>query len=86
MHAVHDPLRWIITVIVSLFCFFLFVQLDERKHFALDREPCPDHSFGIHPFFGNTHLAGPAIMYIALTFMFLTAHVVRLEEMGIYSA
>ena len=83
MHAVHDPLRWIITVIVSLFCFFLFVQLDERKATLLWTVSLVLITVSAFILFSVIRIwAGPAIMYIALTFMFLTAHVVRLEEMG----
>jgi len=83
MHAVHDPLRWIITVIVSLFCFFLFVQLDERKATLLWTVSLVLITVSVFILFSVIRIwAGPAIMYIALTFMFLTAHVVRLEEMG----
>jgi PAS domain S-box-containing protein len=83
IHAVYDPLRWIITVIISIFCFFLFIQFDERKATLLWTLGLVLITGSVYILFSAMRIwAGPAIMYVALTFMFLTAHVVRLEEMG----
>jgi signal transduction histidine kinase len=81
--VVRDPVRWIITVIISIFCFFLFIQFDERKAALLWVLSLLLTAVSVFMLFSVKHVwGGPAIMYGALTFMFVTAHVVRLEEMG----
>ncbi len=83
IHAVHDPLRWIITVIVGIICFFIFIQIGERKATMLWIVSLLLITVSVFILFSLMHVwAGPAVMYGAITFMFLTAHVVRLEEMG----
>jgi PAS domain S-box-containing protein len=83
IHAVNGWVRWILTVIVSVVCFFLFIQLNERKAILLWIASLLIVTVSVFILFSVIQVwAGPAIMYSALTFMFLTAHVVRLEEMG----
>ncbi len=83
IHTLHDLFRWVATIIVSVLCFFLFLQFNERKATVLWIVSLVMVAVSVFILFSVMQVwAGPAIMYIGLTFMFLTAHVVRLEEMG----
>jgi signal transduction histidine kinase len=83
IYVIPDFVRWVITVIVSIFCFLLFIHFDERKATGLWILSLALIAALVIILFSVSHIwAGPALTFGALTFMFLTAHVVRLEEMG----
>jgi PAS domain S-box-containing protein len=83
IYVVPDFVRWIITVIASILCFFLFIHFDEKKAAGLWILSLALIVLLVSILFSVSHLwVSPTLMFGALTFMFLTAHVVRLEEMG----
>jgi PAS domain S-box-containing protein len=83
IYAVHDSIRWIFAVIISIFCFFLFIQFDERKATLLWIVSLVLITVSVFILFSVMNVwASPALVYVLLTVMFLTAHIVRLEEMG----
>jgi signal transduction histidine kinase len=83
IHAVHDSMRWFFAVIVSVLCFFLFAKSSERKATLFWILSLITVAVSVFIIFSVMNVwASPALVYVLLTVMFLTAHIVRLEEMG----
>jgi len=83
IHAVHDSIRWFFAVIVSVLCFFLFAKSSERKATLFWILSLITVAVSVFIIFSVMNVwASPALVYVLLTVMFLTAHIVRLEEMG----
>jgi signal transduction histidine kinase len=83
IHAVHDSMRWFFAVIVSVLCFFLFAKSSERKATLFWTLSLITVAVSVFIIFSVMNVwASPALVYVLLTVMFLTAHIVRLEEMG----
>ena len=83
IHAVHDSMRWIFAVIVSVLCFFLFAKSSERKATLFWTLSLITVAVSVFIILTVMNVwVSPALMYVLLTVMFLTAHIVRLEEMG----
>lgn len=81
--VVPDPVRWIVTVIVSILCFLLFIQFNERKATVLwFLSMLLVAAMSLMLFSVMQLWFAPAMVYAVLTFMFITAHIVRLEDMG----
>ncbi len=80
---INEWVRRFAAVAASVIFFFLFIRTNERKAAALYLGGLAAVTASVFGLFSLSQVwAAPAIIYVSLTFMFLIAHVVRLEEMG----
>lgn len=83
IRTVRDEVRWVLTVIVSIASFVLFLRANERKAtflWILGLLLTGGIAFSFFAF--ADRWAGPTLPLAAITAMFVTAYVVKLEEMG----
>lgn len=78
-----DGARWTLYLIVSLLCFFLFTKFKAGKAAFLWMASLAVAAVAMFLLFSVKQVwAAPSVLFFLLTFMFLTAHVVKIEEMG----
>ncbi len=83
IRIVHDWMRWVATVLLSCLCFFLFIRVHERKATLLLIVSLVATVLLVSLLFSQMNIwTGPTVVFAAFAFVFLTAYVFRLEEMG----